>query len=56
MAVNKPNGDGHRIGAVKERVQYFNPITKLWVKCDANNNRFMANKADGSPHKGVTKK
>lgn len=32
MARNPPPGDGHRIGAVRERSQTFNPHTERWVK------------------------
>lgn len=56
MAKNKPYGDGHRNGAVKDRVQYFNPKTQQWVKTDTSTNRFMDVKQDGKPFKGVTKK
>lgn len=56
MAVNKPSGDGHRIGAVKDREQVFNPKTKQWVKIDSDTNLFMDVKQNGKPFKGVTKK
>lgn len=56
MAKNAPTGDGHRIGAVKERVQVYNPHNNRWTKIDTANNRFMDQKADGTPFKGVTKK
>ncbi len=55
MATNPPKGDGHRIGAVKERSQVFNPKTDAWVKRDANTGRFMDQKSDGQPFKGVRK-
>ena len=55
MAVNKPHGDGHRIGAVKERSQTYNPKTDRWTKRDANTGQFMDTKADGTPFKGVRK-
>ncbi len=55
MAVNKPYGDGRRIGAVRERSQTFNPKTNQWVKRDAKTGRFMDVKKDGTPFKGVTK-
>lgn len=55
MAVNKPTGDGHRIGAVKDRSQVLNPKTDIWVKRDAGTGRFMDGKADGKPFKGVRK-
>lgn len=55
MAVNKPKGDGHRKGAVRERSQTFNPITERWTKRDSNTGRFMDVKQDGKPFKGVRK-
>jgi hypothetical protein len=55
MAVNKPTGDGHRIGAVRERSQTYNPQSQQWVKRDANTGRFMDVKQDGTPFKGVRK-
>ena len=55
MAVNNPTGDGHRIGAVRERSQTFNPNTEQWVKRDSNTGRFMDVKQDGTPFKGVRK-
>lgn len=55
MAVNKPYGDGRRIGAVRERSQTFNPKTSQWVKRDTKTGRFMDVKKDGTPFKGVTK-
>lgn len=53
MAVNKPSGDGHRIGAVKERSQTHNPKTGQWVKRDINTGQFIDVKKDGTPFKGV---
>lgn len=55
MATNPPKGDGHRNGAVKDRSQTYNPKTENWVKRDAGTGRFMDQKADGKPFKGVTK-
>ena len=55
MAANPPKGDGHRNGAVRDRSQTYNPKTETWVKRDTNNGRFMDQKADGKPFKGVTK-
>jgi hypothetical protein len=55
MATNPPKGDGHRKGAVKERSQAYNPKTETWVKRDSNTGRFMDQKSDGTPFKGVTK-
>lgn len=55
MATNPPKGDGHRIGAVKDRSQTFNPKTKDWVKRNDDTGRFMDRKQDGKPFKGVRK-
>ena len=48
MATNPPSGDGHRNGAVKDRSQTFNPVTKQWVKRDSDTGRFMDVKKDGT--------
>lgn len=55
MAVNKPYGDNCRVGAVKERSQTYNPVTKQWVKRDTNTGRFIDVKENGDPFKGVRK-
>jgi hypothetical protein len=55
MATNPPKGDGHRIGAVKDRSQTQTPSGN-WVKRDKDTGRFMDVKtSDKSPFKGVTK-
>lgn len=54
MAKNPPSGDGHRIGAVKGRSQTQAPKGN-WVKRDAATGRFMDQKTDGKPFKGVRK-
>ncbi|MDD4151540.1 MAG: hypothetical protein PHR68_02920 [Candidatus Gracilibacteria bacterium] len=48
--------DGHRVGAVKDREQVFNPKTEQWVKINTETRLFMDVKQDGNPFKGVTKK
>jgi hypothetical protein len=53
MATNPPTGDGRRQGAVRSRSQVYNPKNQRWIKRDAETGRFMAQKADGSPFKGV---
>lgn len=53
MATNPPAGDGHRNGAVRERSQTFNPKTGHWVKRDTNTGRFIDQKFDSDPFKGV---
>ena len=55
MATNKPTGDNHRNGAVRERSQTYNPKTGNWTKRDADSGKFMDVKQDGSPFKGVRK-
>lgn len=55
MAKNPPIGDGHRIGAVRQRSQVLNPRTGLYVKRNAENGQFMDVKQDGTPFKGVRK-
>lgn len=55
MATNPPKGDGHRIGAVKDRSQTQTP-SGHWVKRDTDTGRFMDVKtSDKTPHKGVRK-
>ena len=55
MATNPPTGDGHRNGAVRKRSQTFNPQNEKWVKRDSETGRFMDQKSDGKPFKGVRK-
>lgn len=55
MATNPPTGDGHRKGAVRQRSQTFNPKTQRFVKRDTNTGRFMDQKSDNQPFKGVRK-
>lgn len=55
MAKNGTPRDGHRIGAVKERSQTYNPKTDQWVKRNANTGQFMDVKQDGNPFKGIRK-
>lgn len=54
MAKNPPKGPGRR-GAVKGRSQTKNTKTGGWVKRDRKTGRFMDQKSDGKPFKGVTK-
>ena len=56
MAKNRPYGDNARKGAVRSRSQTYNPVTKYWVKRDANTGQFMDVKTSNNmPFKGVTK-
>ncbi|KKQ80170.1 MAG: hypothetical protein UT02_C0014G0020 [Parcubacteria group bacterium GW2011_GWC2_38_7] len=56
MAKNPPKGPG-RVGAVKDRVQVFNPKNKRWTKVDTKTNLFMdQNSKANKKFKGITKK
>lgn len=55
MAKNPPIGDGQRRGMVKDRSQTYNPKTETWVKRDTETGRFMDQKSDDQPFKGVRK-
>jgi hypothetical protein len=55
MATNKPYGDNARKGAVRDRSQVYNPHTNTWIKRDTETGRFMNQKEDGKPFKGVRK-
>lgn len=55
MAKNKPYGDGRRKGAVKGRSQVKNPKTDKWVKRDKDTGKFMDQKSNKKPFKGVRK-
>ena len=55
MATNPPKGDGHRLGAIRNRSQSFNPKIQQWTKRDTETGQFMDNKKDGTPFKGVRK-
>ena len=54
MATNKPCGDGHRQGAVKDRTQVYNTTTNLWVKRGPDG-QFIDVKTSGDKFKGVRK-
>jgi len=55
MAKNNPVGDNARVGAVRDRSQTFNPKTETWTKRDTETGRFMDQKVNGEPFKGVRK-
>jgi hypothetical protein len=55
MATNPPKGDGHRNGAVRDRSQVKNPQNENWTKRNTDTGRFMDQKTDGKPFKGVRK-
>ena len=51
----KNTGNGNRKGSVNDRTQVYNPKTDSYVKRDAGTGRFMDQKQDGTPFKGVAK-
>ena len=53
MARNGAAGKG-RVGAVRQRSQGYNPLTKTWTKRGPDG-QFMDGKKDGTPFKGVRK-
>lgn len=55
MAKNPPSGDNHRVGAVRDRSQTYNPRNDNWTKRDTDTGRFVDQKADTKPFKGVRK-
>lgn len=55
MAKNGTPGDNHRVGAVRERSQTFNPVTEQWVKRNTETGQFMDVNQSGDPFKGVRK-
>ena len=55
MAKNKPYGDGHRQGQMTDRSQTHNPNNDRWTKRDTDTGRFIDQKANGKPFKGVRK-
>lgn len=54
MAKNAPTGDGHRIGAVKDRSQFQHP-NEHWIKRDSNTGQLLGVMHDGDKFKGVRK-
>jgi hypothetical protein len=55
MAKNPPYRDNHRHGSVTGRSQTYNPHTDRYVKRDTDTGRFIDQKADNKPFKGVRK-
>jgi hypothetical protein len=55
MAKNPPIGDNARRGAVRDRSQVFNPQNQTWTKRNSDDGKFMDQKMDGDPFKGVRK-
>ncbi|BBA33626.1 uncharacterized protein sS8_1669 [Methylocaldum marinum] len=48
-------GNGFRRGSIDNRSQTQNPKNGNWTKRDASTGRFMDQKTDGKPFKGVAK-
>ena len=55
MAKNAPYGDNHRQGAVRDRSQVINPHNDRFTKRDTDTGKFIDQKADKEPFKGVRK-
>lgn len=55
MATNAPAGDEHRNGAVRKRSQVLNTHTGRFVKRDTETGKFLDQKSDFKPFKGVRK-
>lgn len=56
MVTNRPVGDYFGVGAVRGRLQVYNPTTGLWTKRDAQTGKFMDVKtSSNTPFKGVRK-
>lgn len=55
MAKNGKIGDGHRNGQITGRSQAYNESIERWIKRDMETGRFMDQKQDGTPFKGVRK-
>jgi hypothetical protein len=56
MATVGKKGDGHREGAVRKREQVLNPKSGRYTKVDTKTGKFIDQKDDKKPFKGVTKK
>lgn len=55
MATNPPKGPG-RMGAVRKRIQVFNPKIKRWTKIDTGTKKFINQmEKKNEPFKGVRK-
>lgn len=55
MAKNNPTGDSRRYGQVTGRSQTYNGKIDRFIKRDTSTGRFMDQKTDGKPFKGVRK-
>lgn len=55
MATNGPRGRG-REGAVRKRDQVHSPQNKRWTKRNTDSGKFVDQKADKAPFKGIRTK
>jgi hypothetical protein len=55
VAKNPPYVDGHRHGQVTGRSQTYNSHNDRWIKRDTGTGRFIDQKGDKDPFKGVRK-
>ncbi len=51
----KNTGEDFRKGSVTNRTQVHNPKTDTWVKRDTETGKFIEQKSNGTPFKGVSK-
>lgn len=51
----KNTGEGYRKGSVNDRTQVHNPQNDTWTKRDTETGKFIDQKEDGKPFKGVAK-
>ncbi|ELY2621646.1 hypothetical protein ACN5L3_001243 [Cronobacter malonaticus] len=51
----KNTGEGYREGSVKDRTQTQNPQNGNFTKRDTETGKFIDQKTDGTPFKGVAK-
>jgi len=51
----KNTGEGYREGSVDDRSQVQNPQNGNWTERDTTTGRFLRQKKDGTPFKGVAK-
>lgn len=51
----KNTGNGYRRGSVDNRSQVQNPLNGNWTKRDTETGRFIDQKVDNKPFKGVAK-
>jgi hypothetical protein len=49
-------GSDARKGAVRDRVQVENPVTKRWIKIDTTTGKIVDHKKSPGPYKGIAKK